>query len=363
MGPPTAESRIMPTNDTELARIADTVLDEASSPDTLHRALDDFALCCSQLSGISPDPSYDGWAEDTFLDHGMAINPQAAAYCVKDYRRTVVFIRGVFAAIKTAQERFVGDPVRILYAGCGPFATLLLPLLTKFEGGELDVYVLDIHQHSLASVRLLLDHFDLNSHAVHTIQADACSYQHPQPLHLIIAETMQKALEQEPQVKVTANLAPQCYPQGIFIPEQIEVQLCLAHLDKEIESFRLHNTIEVATLVKMGQRHPLATLFTLIPEQAASQLQSAQYNPVSAKHELARSRIHVPAVENLASFDALIFTRIKVFAQYQLNDYEAQISLPNKCHDLSQSQSGSSYDVCYELGSYPRFSIKRRHNG
>ena len=133
-------------------------------------------------------------------------------------------------------------------------------------------------------------------------------------------------------------------------------------LNKEKQSFRDHNSIDVLALEKMAQRCPLANLFSLIPLQASEQLQSAQYNPVTAKNEMAKSYVQIPAVENLTSFDALIFTRIKVFAQHQLNDYEAQISLPNKCHDLEPLQVGSSYDVCYELGNYPRFSFTLRKN-
>ena len=109
------------------------------------------------MGGILPDRSFNAWAGDALLKDGVAISPAAAAHCVNDTQRSVVFIRAVYAAIKAAQARFAQAPVEILYAGCGPFATLLLPILGRFEPGELTVHLLDIHQRSLDSVGLLIN--------------------------------------------------------------------------------------------------------------------------------------------------------------------------------------------------------------
>ena len=138
-----------------------------------------------------------------------------------------MFIRALYAGLRAAQRRFGDAPIRVLYAGCGPYATLLLPLLHRFEPSALELTLLDIHQPSLNSVKQLLAHHGLGAHRVCTVRADACRYRHPRSLHLVIAETMQKALEQEPQFAVTANLAPQLHAGGWFLPERIHVELCL----------------------------------------------------------------------------------------------------------------------------------------
>ena len=340
-----------------LAEIRDTILDEASRPARLRQALDNFALLCGDITDIRSDASFDGWADDSFLDSGVAINPRAAAHCITDYRRSVVFIRAVNAAIITASERFPDTPIRILYAGCGPFATLLLPLLGNFKPGELAVHLLDIHQRSVDSVRQLIADFGFDDHCINIVQADASRYQHPGTLHLIVAETMQKSLEQEPQFAITANLAPQLCPRGIYIPKKIEVQLCLAHLDREVEIFKLLNRVDHEALVKAGRRYPLATVLTLLPKQAAAQLRAARPNESTGKLELKPTRIEIPSVEQLEFFDALLFTRIQVFEHYQLSDYEAEISLPRRCHELLPLKTGASCLVRYQLGNYPRFDL------
>ena len=217
---------------TTLKLIADTVLDDSSSQERLRAALDEYSALCARVSGIQPDASFSSQAGDQLLAEGVAISPGAAAHCIVDYQRTVAFIRGVHAAINasiTAQhQRSDRGPLQVLYAGCGPFAALLLPLVSRFDSGALDITLLDIHPESLESVCRLIRHFGLECYDIATVEADASSYQHHTALHLIVAETMQKALEQEPQLAVTANLVPQLHSQGVFIPQEIRVELCLA---------------------------------------------------------------------------------------------------------------------------------------
>ncbi len=341
-----------------LASITDIVLDETSSSRALQEALDDFARLCSNISGINPDPSHNAWAEDIFLDNGTAINPQAAAFCIKDYQRSVIFMRALYAAMSTAQLRF-NDTIHVLYAGCGPFATLLLPLLTKFKPGEFEFMLLDIHQRSIDSVQQLIAAFGFEAFAINTVQEDACHYQHPCPLQLIIVETMQKSLEQEPQFAITANLAPQLCPQGIFIPQRIEVKLCLAQLANEARTAKQQQEFDAEALVSAGKRLPLGNIFTLLPKRAATQLLGAQYNDTMSVLELDPIHIQIPVIENIASYDAVMFTRIQAFAQYRLEDYQAAISLPCKCHELAPLKGGESYRISYQLGNYPRLNFHR----
>jgi hypothetical protein len=341
-----------------LQELAEIILDADQHPQQLRAALDDFARLCTAVSGIVPDPSFDGWDQDIYLDQGLAINPQAAAHCIRDYQRTVVFLRAVAAAINTTLARFPDAPVRILYAGCGPFATLLLPLLPGLKAGAIEIYLLDVHQPSLDSVRQLIQHFNLDRYGINTVCADACTYQHTQSLHLIVAETMQKSLEQEPQVAVTANLAPQLCPGGIFLPEQIEVELCLAQLDEEKQRLQSGREIDRHELQNAGLRYPLSVVLTLRPETAAAQLRAAPCSGGSAQLALDNTTIEIPDLENLQRFDAVLFTRIQVFASFCLRDYESQISLPLRCQELHPLRVGATYQLRYLLGKYPRFDVR-----
>jgi hypothetical protein len=341
-----------------LEAIADTVLDESSSPRQLRLALDDFTQLCAGITGIQPDRSFDSRSGDTLLEQGVAINPGAAAHCVSDYRRSVVFIRGVYAAIRTAQCRFPAGPVSILYAGCGPFATLLLPLLCRFQPGELGIHLLDIHPDALDSVSLLITRFGFKEHGIQLVNADACSYQHHCALHLVIAETMQKALEQEPQLAVTANLAPQLTAGGIFVPQTICVDLYLARYQYELDMHRGGGQNDPDRSGRLGERHPLGTVIRLNQGQVAGLMETATYNRDSGKTELTLATVDSPQLEDRASFDLVLFTRIQVFSRYRLQDYESEITLPLKCHDLPALPGSQQLQVSYQLGSYPQICIR-----
>ena len=67
---------------------------------------------------------------------------------------------------------------------------------------------------------------------------------------------MQKSLEQEPQFAVTANLAPQLQANGIFIPQKVEVALCLAKLEDETAAFKRGDALDPSALAGGWQSAP-----------------------------------------------------------------------------------------------------------
>lgn len=349
----------LPEPRTQLEDISAVLLAQSSSPRQLSKTLEHFVQLCDTAGGIGPDPAFDAWAGDSFLADGVAIAPQAAAHCARDYRRSVVFIRGVYAAIEQAKRRFPGETLHILYAGCGPYATLLLPLLTRFDPAELDISLLDIHQRSLDSVDAILKHFDLAHYAARTVCADACTYRHPCSLHLVISETMQKSLEQEPQFAVTAQLAPQLHEGGIFIPGKIAVRLCLAQLDEEQEQAK--NPVDLGNGVphSSSDHYNLGSVLTLTPEAALPLLQAAVFHEGRRKWELPPAVFGIPELHSPAGFAAALFTRIQVYGAHWLEDYDAEITLPQRCTDLSPLVAGERWEISYQLGGYPRFDVRQ----
>jgi hypothetical protein len=341
-----------------LEAIAGLILNEGTSKQRLREALDAYSRRCSTITGIVASPSFDGWSQDAHLDTGVAINPQAAAHCISDYRRTVVFIRAVHEALAVARLRFGPGSLRILYAGCGPFATLLLPLLGAFRPGELEIVLLDMHRASLDAVQQLILEFGFDTYNIQCLQADASDYQHPLAPQVIIAETMQKALEQEPQVAVTMNLAPQLCAGGIFVPQSIAVELGLAHLQGESETFAREQTIDVDRLVKEGQRIHLGKLIELTAERAKVLVAEGHCDEIEGRAELKLARVDIPKLPDIGEFDLLLFTRISAFGRHRLADYESEITLPLKCHDLPVLRGGESIVASYQLGGYPKICLR-----
>ncbi|GEQ85497.1 hypothetical protein ULMS_10050 [Patiriisocius marinistellae] len=176
------------------------------------------------LKELNDVPSYSN-KTPTALSGGIALSSQHALDCLKDPLRTVRFIKSMYAAINDAIQLNPNTTLEILYAGCGPVAPIILPLLHLFNPEQLQITLLDITPTSKQNVENLISLLKATPYFKKFMLCDAITYQHPKdyPLHIIVSEVMDKALTREPQVRVTQNLAPQLHPNGIFIPERISI--------------------------------------------------------------------------------------------------------------------------------------------
>lgn len=89
----------------------------------------------NSITGIDINKLNEG---DIHLPTGKAISPSSAAHCLLELKRTAIFLRGIKQAIEFKIDGST-DLVRILYAGCGPYATLVTPLLHYFLTDRISV--------------------------------------------------------------------------------------------------------------------------------------------------------------------------------------------------------------------------------
>ena len=99
-----------------------------------------------------------------------------------------------------------------------------MPLLHLFNSYEIEIILLDIYQTSINSVKKNVKTLSYQSYIKEYLIEDATIYKHSKEnsLHMIITESMDKALIKEPQVEIIRNLGKQLVSNGTFIPEEIE---------------------------------------------------------------------------------------------------------------------------------------------
>jgi len=250
-------------------------------------------------------------------ESGLAIGPMSAAFCIIDMMRTRKFRLGIRDAIEERLRMNPGRPVTILYAGTGPFATLLTPLTTIFNPMQLQMVLLEINPVSFHYLQKTIQQFGMEEYIVDLVQADAVTYSIPRNQHpdIIVSETMKPGLEKEPQVSVVANLLSQCDQNPVLIPELIKVDACLAG-----------NMID--------DPDPIITLKTLLKLDAGTAVQ-IKNNPEDVLVFSQGILVTIPVLPGSRYNRLVLDTSIRVFRHHVLGFNESGITLPKLLMDLA----------------------------
>ena len=169
----------------------------------------------------------DGNAESLRLAAGLALSPALAGQCLLDGPRTSAFVRATLAAIREAARRFAPSTVEVVYAGTGPFAPLALLVIPFLGTLPVRFTLLDANPGAVQSVDALVRAFGCAQSIRAIVCTDATTYRHPSEIHVIVSETMQRTLRDEPFVAILRNLRPQLAAGGIVVPERVTVDLAV----------------------------------------------------------------------------------------------------------------------------------------
>ncbi len=192
---------------------------EESIIDRMHEMLSEMAI----VSGFDGELE---WQNDLQASSGMAISVNEAARCLLDYRRTGQFLRGIHQAILDARQKYPGETIEVLYAGCGPYAPFLTLVAPFFTPKEVQFTLIEINDESLSVAENLIQEMELGAYLRESFHADAILLKLPDPkrYHILFSETMDTALEREPIVSILLNLLPQLR-EGVFVlPRNVTVE-------------------------------------------------------------------------------------------------------------------------------------------
>lgn len=312
----------------ELRLITEVLLRPEDRYDELTKAIESLNQLFLETSGLQNDLAPN--REALFLPHGKAIGPTWAGMCVKDLMRTKRFLGGVYLGIRSALARFPARPIRVLYAGTGPFATLALPLTTVFSSAEVRFTMLEINPASVNCLKRVIAAFDAWDFVTEIICVDATRYRDDpdQPFQMIVSETMQNALQKEPQVAITLNLVPQMAGAGILIPENIEVEAVL--LNPRLSQQRM------LTGIAGDYYHSLGKIFELNKETARAYARSVDLN--SAGSFFDEVELAIPARRAPGYTQLCLFTAIRVFGTVELTPWQSSLTMPKQIMNLNHAE-------------------------
>jgi predicted RNA methylase len=174
----------------------------------------------------STENSVDKLHDHIHTNNGLAVSTDAAAICIIDFIRTRNFILAIKQAIED-KIAINNKPITILYAGTGPFASLIIPLTSIFTAEQVQFILLDINEVSIQHLRKIINKLGVQDFIKDIIHTDASTYSliNKNEVDVLVSETMKPALDKEPQISIISNLIGQCKTDVILIPESIKVDM------------------------------------------------------------------------------------------------------------------------------------------
>lgn len=327
------------------------LLDPKCSPGEHRQAAHDWCGWAMRELGIEENSIGDGESPAmvrTDLPSGQAISPQRAALCVREHQRTAVFLQAMAAAIRAARERFPGETIHVVEAGCGPLAALTLPFMARHAPGEVDFTLIDFHEVSLAGVRRLAETLGVAASVRACIAGDAAAvrFAEAERPHIVACEVLRRALKKEPQVAVTQALAPQLREGGFFLPERIEVDLGILHGGRQLRRFSGESDAgEPEPIERIGRVFCLDAYRTVDLEVLASRRIKAGCVSVAPQ-----AKAHPPLQ---------LFTRLTVFREHTLGDFDCSLTTPERLrYPAELTARGGVAKFSYEISGDPGLRLE-----
>jgi hypothetical protein len=279
------------------------------------------------------------------VNGGNAVSPVIAAACLNDYIRTTRFLQGIHKAIQDLLQRSPNQPVEVLYAGCGPLGTLILPLFSVFSPKQLQVTFLDIHESSIFCLKQIIQDNEWQEFVKEMHVVDATIYAATQPYDLIISETMLNALIDEPQVTISAHLQPYLKEGGIFIPENILIDLAFTDY---ASLYRFNQPISFTDSQPVDI--PSEETEAAIPITTLSKLMAC----ITKKQDsFITSPIQVPKNRKP---DIVLITTIQVYQDIMIVSSTSHITNPH-CIGTCNQLTTERFKLVYEITPNPHWQI------
>jgi len=334
----------------QLQTLTDRILNgKANAYGELFKTADELYKFLVKLTGIDPDEYQN--KKKLHLDSGDAIGSLWAAMCIKDLQRTKKFMDAIHHATTDVTQKISNRPVHILYTGTGPFATLILPLISTFTPEQVQFTLLEVNETSFEFLQRLIEHLQLQPYTRQIEKADATAWRvNPdEPVDIFICEALNIALTKEPQAAIFMNIVPQLSSQTVIIPSTINLQAALIDPVQRMKQKRNNEKNSDAVYV-------LGNLFELNRETVLAHANG--FKKSKGNYKFAETIVITPSDKAITHCEFCILTNITIYKGFELLFDESPLTMPLKLIDL-QDPSSVRIKCHYETGESPgiRFNI------
>ncbi len=243
-------------------------------------------------------------------------------------------------------------PIRILYAGTGPYATIVLPLLYLFSDEEISITAIEINNDSYVAASHLIRKLEKEKYFDSFLLTDAITYTPNTEFDIIISETMDKALTREPQLAIFSNLINYLSPAGHLIPECIKVDLVASsiYLEKDVPYYCFDDT----ETRQVNQKHR-----QFIDNVICADRQFFEMHKLIPNQSLLLKTVKTSNIKR--NLNELIFiTEVKVFDNVVLLEDDSTLTKKYICYSFTEMDKGKEFDLHYLNNGSPRIALAHR---
>ena len=270
--------------------------------------------------------------------------------------------------------------IRIAYPACGPFAPLLLPLVSYYERygvwspDRLKITLVDIQEGAVKSLKSLVDAYQLQGYVEDIVCCDAIDYESDTMFDLVVLEAMQHGFSREGHLRIASHFSRLLKEDGFFIPSTITIGAMLNVAQREyVEQWNAELDEQECRKLMEEVRHERTDLGTILSVTADS-LRNADWQILDAQTRVMEcATVQIPHLEENYNKQTLsIYSRIEIFDGETLGEYESGITHPlpdmqvcinfepadSQPGDLLAS-SGDSLTFYYCINGLPGFLVTR----
>ncbi len=287
--------------------------------------------------------------DDIQFENGIALGTNWAALCISDIMRTRNFIRGIVKAAKKI-EKAGKRPIRILYAGSGPFATLVLPLIAQYSSEELQIIIMETNPKSIQYLQLVISNLGIENYFEKILKEDASKYKlkSPEKIDMLISETMQHGLVKEQQVPIMLNLVRQLESEAIVIPERISLELAFMNSRAQlIFENRSKEKYKVLSSLWNFDRNYIDH-FNSLQKEASNENEIELIENLDVRSEME------------GAYDKLVvLTSIQVYKDEWIDIDSSSLTIPKVLLDLEGMKEGEKeISIKYTMNGNPNFEYE-----
>lgn len=326
----------------ELARVTSAYFEDTIDHLKLSNASKEYKAILHTISGQNID--IEEGRRDIENENGTSLGTFWAALCLEDMLRTRQFIRGIDRAIQDLKSQ---EAIHVLYAGTGPFATLMLPIILRYPKKNITYTLLEINPFTYDILQHVIISLGLEDYDINLVKGDATTYQidPKNKPDIIISETMQSALAKEQQVPIFLNLMRQVPSDTIFIPEKIALHLALKKTGTPPGRYLKEDYTDIENIFEVSK----ASMFDF----------TATKKQPNRKVCFAKKKTIIEESASKKSSYLLLNTHIQVYKDIKIDMNESGLTTPMILREIPTDIKGSiTIDTQYVISSEPKLEYQ-----